>query len=135
MKKGHLTLKVFALIILNDILDSVAQLCMKKGSAQTGISVVTFHNIIEFGLRSLSSWFIWSGIFIYLVSFVLWLVIIYRIELSIALLLGSAAYILVPIMSVLFLHEHVSPIRWLGIAFIIFGIYFISQSKKETSLT
>ena len=133
MKKGHLTLKVFALIMLNDILDSVGQLCMKKGSALTGISVVTFHNIIEFGLRSLSSWLIWSGILIYLVSFILWLVIIYRIDLSIALLLGSAAYVLVPIMSIIFLHEVVSPVRWFGIAFVILGIYFISQSKQETA--
>ena len=132
MKKGHLTLKVFALIILNDILDSVAQLCMKKGSAQTGISVVTFHNIIQFGLASLSSWLIWSGIAIYLVSFVLWLVIIYRIDLSIALLLGSAAYVLVPILSIVFLHEHVSPVRWFGIAFVILGIYFISRSRNPS---
>ena len=133
MKKGHLTLKVFALIILNDILDSVAQLCMKKGSAQTGISVVTFHNIIQFGLASLSSWLIWSGIAIYLISFVLWLVIIYRIDLSIALLLGSFAYVLVPIMSIMFLHEHVSPVRWFGIVFVMLGIYFISQSKQRTA--
>ncbi len=132
MKKGHLTLKVFALIILNDILDSVAQLCMKKGLVQTGISAVTFQNIVEFGFRSLSSWLIWSGILIYIVSFVLWLVIIYRTDLSIALLLGSAAYVLVPIISIMFLHEHVSPVRWFGIVFVILGIYFISQSKKET---
>ena len=130
MKKGHLTLKVFALIILNDILDSVAQLCMKKGLAQTGINAVTFHNIVEFGLRSLSSWLVWAGISIYLVSFVLWLVIIYRIDLSIALLLGSAAYVLVPVMSIIFLNEHVSPVRWFGIAFVILGIYFISRSKN-----
>ena len=134
MKKGHLTLKVFALIMLNDILDSVGQLCMKKGSAQTGISIISFHNIIEFGLRSLSSWLIWSGILIYLVSFVLWLIILYRIDLSIAILLGSAAYVFVPIIAIIFLHESVSPLRWVGIAFIIFGIYFISQSKKEIPL-
>ena len=133
MKKGRLTLKLFMLIILNDMLDSVAQLCMKKGLGQTGISVIGFHNIIEFGLRSLSSWLVWSGIAIYLISFVLWLVIIYRIDLSIALLLGSAAYVLVPILSIIFLHEHVSPIRWCGIAFVILGIYFISQSKQEVA--
>ena len=133
MKKGHLTLKVFALIILNDILDSAAQLCMKKGSAQTGISLITFHNIVEFGIRSLSSWLIWSGIFIYLASFLLWLVIIYCVDLSIAMLLGSVAYVLVPIISIIFLHEHVSPVRWFGIAFVILGIYFISQSKKEAA--
>jgi drug/metabolite transporter (DMT)-like permease len=104
---------------------------MKKGLAQTGISAVTFHNLIEFGLRNLSSWLIWSGIFIYIASFVLWLVIIYRIDISIAMPLGSAAYIFIPIMAIIFLHEHVGPLRWFGIAMVVLGIYFISQSKKE----
>ena len=103
---------------------------MKKGSAQTGISLITFHNIVEFGVRSLSSWLIWSGILIYLASFLLWLVIIYYVDLSIAMLLGSVAYVLVPIISIIFLHEHVSPIRWFGIAFVMLGIYFISQSNN-----
>ena len=133
MKKGDLTLKVFALIILNDLLDSVAQLCMKKGLDGTGISAITFLNISEFGLRTLSSWLIWVGIFIYIISFLLWIVILYRIDLSIATPVGSTAYIFIPIMAVIFLHEHISPIRWLGIAMIILGIYFASQSKKETA--
>ena len=125
-------MKVFALIILNDILDSVAQLCMKKGLARTGISAITFHNIIEFGIRNLSSWLIWSGIFIYVASFILWLVIIYRIDISIAMPLGSAAYVFIPVLAIIFLHEQVSLLRWIGIAFVVAGIYFISQSKKGT---
>ncbi|MFA6320642.1 MAG: EamA family transporter [Candidatus Omnitrophota bacterium] len=134
MKKGHLTLKVFALIILNDLLDSLAQLAMKKGLADTGITSITFHNVFEFGLQSLSSWFVWAGILIYVISFILWLVIIYRIDLSIAMPVGSAAYVFIPIMAIMFLHEHVSPIRWLGIALVILGIHFTAQSKKDPIL-
>ena len=133
MKKGHLTFKVFALIVLNDLLDSVAQLGMKKGLADTGISAVTFQNLIEFATRSLSSWLIWAGILIYVISFILWLVIIYRIDLSIAMPVGSAAYVFIPLMAIIFLHENVSPLRWLGIAFVILGIHFTSQSKKRAA--
>lgn len=133
MKKGHLTLKVFALIILNDLLDSVAQLAMKKGLAETGIGAITFQNIFQFGILSLSSWLIWAGILIYIISFILWLVIIYRIDLSIAMPVGSAAYVFIPIMAIIFLHEHVSPVRWLGIALVILGIHFTAQSKKDTA--
>lgn len=106
---------------------------MKQGLAQTGISAIDFNNIIEFGGRSLSSWLIWAGILVYIVSFILWLVIIYRVDLSIAMPVGSAAYVFIPIMAVIFLHEHVSPLRWLGIAFVILGIHFTSQSKKEAA--
>ncbi|MDO8525612.1 MAG: EamA family transporter [Candidatus Omnitrophota bacterium] len=106
---------------------------MKKGLAGTGISAVTFHNIIEFGFRSLSSWLIWCGILIYIASFILWLVILYRIDLSIAMPLGSAAYVFIPVLAITFLHETVSPLRWLGIALVIAGIYFISQSKNPST--
>jgi len=133
VKKGHLTLKVFALIIVNDILDSIAQLCMKKGLVHIGITNVTFNNVIEFAFRNLSSWLIWAGLSLYLASFVLWLVIIYRVDLSIAIPVGSAPYIFIPIIAIIFLHEHISPLRWLGIALVILGIHFTSQSKRETA--
>jgi drug/metabolite transporter (DMT)-like permease len=74
---------------------------------------------------------VWWGILIYIASFILWLVIIYRIDLSIAMPVGSAAYVFIPIMAIIFLHETVSPLRWLGIGMVILGIYFISKSKKE----
>ncbi len=131
MKKGHLTLKVFALIVVNDILDSVAQLCMKKGLTHSGISAVTFGNIFEFGSRNLASPLVWSGILIYIASFVLWLVIIYHIDLSIAIPVGSAAYAFIPVMAIIFLHEHISPARWLGIGLVMLGIHFTSQSSKK----
>jgi drug/metabolite transporter (DMT)-like permease len=104
---------------------------MKKGLSGTGISAITFQNVLEFGFRSLSSWMVWWGILIYIASFILWLVIIYRIDLSIAMPVGSAAYVFIPIMAIIFLHETVSPLRWLGIGMVILGIYFISKSKKE----
>ncbi len=129
--KGHLTLKVFALLILNDFLDALAQLWMKQGLDGIGIVSVNFQNLAEFSVRCLSSWYIWAGILVYVISFVLWLIIIYRIDLSIALPVGSTVYIFIPIMAMVFLHERVSPLRWLGIAFIILGIHFVSQSKKE----
>ena len=112
-------------------MDSLAQLFLKKGLSETGISVIGFNNIIGFAFSSLSSWLVWAGIFMYLASFVLWLVIIYRIDLSIAMPVGSASYIFIAILAIIFLHEHIGPLRWLGIALITVGIYFISQSKKE----
>ena len=108
---------------------------LKKGLSETGISVIGFNNIIQFAFASLSSWLVWAGISIYIISFVLWLVIIYRIDLSIAMPVGSASYIFIPILAVIFLHEHINLVRGLGILMIIFGIYFTSQSRKAGQVT
>lgn len=129
MKYGDLTLKIFLMIILNDIGDTVAQAFMKQGLAATGISSVNMGNIAEFLARGVSSPVLWLGILVYILNFFVWIIIIYKIDLSIAVPVGSFSYILVPIAAMIFLREKVEPLRWLGIAFIILGIHFVSKSK------
>lgn len=130
MKNSALTLKIFLLIILNDIGDTVAQLLMKKGLAHTGISSVNFGNMLEFASRSSSSPLVWLGLFIFVMNFFVWIIILSRVDLSIAMPVGSTSYIFVPIVAMIFLHEHVGPLRWLGIVLIILGIHFVSQSAR-----
>ena len=128
--KKHLTLKVFSLIILNDIIDSVAQFAMKKGLISTGIDSVALGNIMEFVSKGASSVLIWFGLSLYAVNFLIWIIILYKVDLSIAMPVGSTCYVFVPIIAIVFLHEHMSIVRWLGILCIILGIHFVAQSKK-----
>lgn len=109
---GHLTLKIFLLIVLNDIADTLAQFLMKKGLMEAGPFIVTL------------------GILVYALNFLVWITILYKVDLSIAMPVGSTSYILIPLVAMLFLHEHISPLRWLGIIMIVLGIYFVSRSKK-----
>ncbi len=129
-RKGHLTLKIFALLVLNDLGDTLAQLLMKKGLIHTGISSVTFGNILEFCAANSQSLLLWLGIIIQTLNFFIWIVILYKIDLSIAVPAGSTSYIFIPIVAAIFLHEHVSLLRWVGIVMIVLGIHFVSQSKK-----
>ena len=130
MKKSHLTLKILFLIVLNDLVDTVAQLLMKKGLIQTGISSVNLGNIAEFAAKNASSAFLWLGIFVFALNFFVWIVILYKVDLSIAMPVGSFCYIFVPICALLFLHEDISPVRWAGIICIVLGIHFVAQSRK-----
>ena len=130
MKKNYLTLNIFLLIVLNDVVDTIAQLIMKKGLANTGITDVTFSNVIGFVVKNASSYLVWLGIIIYALSFFIWIVILYKIDLSIAMPAGSISYIFVPLVAVIFLHEHVGLIRWIGIFCIICGIHFVSRSNR-----
>jgi len=129
-KRGHLTVKIFALLVLNDLGDTLAQLLMKKGLIHTGISSVTLGNILEFCSRNSSSLLLWLGIIVQLLNFFIWIVILYKVDLSIAMPAGSTSYIFIPIAAALFLHEHVSLLRWAGIAMIVLGIHFVSRSKS-----
>ncbi|MCX5679581.1 MAG: EamA family transporter [Candidatus Omnitrophica bacterium] len=131
MKYGHLTLKIFLMIVLNDIGDTISQALMKQGLIATGISSVGMGNIAEFLSRGVSSPILWLGILAHILNFFIWIIIIYKIDLSIAMPVGSFSYILVPIAAMIFFHDRIEPLRWLGIAFIMLGIYFVSKSKSS----
>lgn len=130
MKKNYLTLKIFSLIVVNDVVDTIAQLVMKKGLIDTGIHSVTFSNIAEFLSRNASSLLVWLGVLIYALNFFIWIIILYKIDLSIAIPVGSTSYVFVPLAAMLFLHEHVDITRWIGIFSIVCGIHFVSQSNR-----
>ena len=70
-----------------------------------------------------------SELLIYLFNFFLWMNILSKIDLSVALPLAGSSYILIPIAAVFFLHEFVTPMRWLGLVLIVLGIYFISTKQ------
>jgi len=132
MKKNTpLSLKIFFIIAFADILESAAEIFFKKGALATGISDITLHNVFPFVVKIFSSPMLWIGIFIYIFNFLLWMAIFSRIELSVAFPVGSVIYIIVPIFSMIFLHEHVTLVRWLGIFIICIGIYLVSQSTHR----
>ena len=131
MKNNGLTMKIFLLIVLNDLGDTLAQLLMKKGLTHTGVGSIHLGNIAEFAVKNGSSPLVWLGIFVLLLNFFVWIVILSRVDLSIAMPVGSTSYIFVPIAAMLFLNEHVSILRWAGIILIAFGIHFVSQSSKS----
>jgi drug/metabolite transporter (DMT)-like permease len=131
MRKSHLTVKIFILIVLNDLIDTLAQVLMKKGLAQTGINSVNLSNIAQFAALSASSVYLWLGIFVFALNFFVWIVILYKVPLSIAMPVGSFCYIFVPVCAMLFLREGISPVRWAGIICIVLGIHFVAQSKKS----
>jgi len=131
MKSSGLTLKIFLLIVLNDVGDTIAQLLMKKGLVLTGIDNVNFGNIVEFTVKNSSSPLLWLGVLVFILNFFIWIVILARVDLSIAMPVGSTSYIFVPIAAMIFLGEHVSVLRWAGIILIALGIHFVSQSRQS----
>ena len=133
VNKNTLTLKVFLAIIVNDLAESAAQFFMKTGLTQTGIEMVNLHNLPEFVSRNGSSPTVWLGILIYTLNFFLWILILSRTDLSVASLVGSTGYIVIPLVAMIFLHEKVNLLRWIGIALIAIGIHFVSKSARPTA--
>ena len=72
--------------------------------------------------------YVFFGIMCFGVSSIFWLVVLSRIDLSMAYPLVSVAYVVVAIFSYYVFKENVSLLRWLGIITICFGVFLISRS-------
>lgn len=110
------------------ILNTVAQVLLKTAMNHIGTFSFTLPNIVPVGIKIVTSPFIISGLFCYVLSVAVWLMVLSRNDVSMAYPLTSIAFILTALTACLFLGEHLSLIRVIGIFVIMLGIYLITHS-------
>lgn len=119
----------FGLILFIDLLESIAEVCFKSATTSTGIHNVTLANFYTFTLRLIGTPALWIGVVCFLVILCVWLAILAKVDLSVAFPLGNTVYVLIPLLSIVVLHEHISALRWIGTAFVLAGGYLVSISS------
>jgi len=80
-------------------------------------------------VKALSTPLVWAGAAMYLMSAASWLVVLSRIDLSLAYPLGSVNYIFVVLASAVLLDEAVTLQRWAGVGLILLGILVIARAE------
>ncbi len=73
---------------------------------------------------------VWLGLAAYALSSALWLVVLSRVELSVAYPLGSLSYVIVVFAS-LAMGERVGALRWLGVLLIVGGVWAIGGASAR----
>ena len=132
MFKKKITSKMLFFLILVDVLETFTHLFFKKSALPE--SALQINNITEaliFLKAVFSSPFLWCGLLMVFLVFIMWSTILSKIDLSVAVAVCSFSYILVPIASIIFLHENIGILRWVGISFILIGIILVALSSKE----
>ncbi len=128
-KAGGITLKIFLAVFLNDAIDALAQVLMKKGIVGEAMMSWNLHDLLSFVAQNAVSPLVIVGIILYALNFFLWIIILSKIDLSLAVPLGSTTYALIPFSAVVFLHEKISTMGIAGILCVILGILILSKSK------
>jgi len=132
MFKKKVTLKILVLLFASDILETAIHFFFKKGAlSEAEFPVVDLPSAVIFLKAIFSSPFLWAGLLTVVVVFIVWSTILSKIDLSVAVPIASFSYILVPVVSVIFLHERISVLRWVGILLILAGVILVSMSSKE----
>ena len=131
-KKRHVTLKILLFLVSIDLLEVLAQFCLKKSTfSEVNIEVHSFVNAVAFIKTVLPSGYLWAGLCSIFLIFVMWSTVLSKIDLSVAVPISSFSYIFIPFVSMVFLHERISPVRWIGIVIILCGVILVSVSSMH----
>jgi drug/metabolite transporter (DMT)-like permease len=117
------------IIVVSVSLGVVGQLSLKVGMNRVGaIDAASLARPMETLAQVVSTPLVWLGLGCYGVSALLWLVILSRLELSRAYLMLASMYVLIPLVSWLFLGERIPPMRWLGMIVVVVGVVIVARS-------
>lgn len=132
MINKKLTLKILLFLVLSDCLETFTHFCFKKSAlTQSAFVVRGLNDTLIFIQAMFSCGFLWVGLLSVAATFIIWSIVLSKIDLSVAVPIASFSYILVALVSIIFLHENITPLRWIGIFFILSGVVFVSLSTER----
>ena len=118
-------MNAMAMLWASILLGGIAQILLKRGV--TAAQAESGNKLERWWLGLLTSGWIWSWAAAFTAATGLWLLAVSQLSISYAFPLLSAGYVLVAILSRIFLGEKVSWKRWAAIAMICAGVILISR--------
>lgn len=122
-----MTLPAFAFLITGVLLNAAAQLLLKAGTNTLGVITLTRDNWLATIWRMATTGPFVLGVSIYVVSLFIWIMGLSRVPVSTAYPLLSLGYIVNAIAAYYLFGEAVTVTRWVGIGFIIIGVWLIAR--------
>lgn len=118
----------FSLVLCGVLLNAAAQLLLKAGTNAVGAFEFSQANILPVGWKLASEPHIITGLACYVVSVVVWIMALSRVEVSIAYPMLSIGYVVNAIAAWYLFGEAVTMMRLTGIGFIIIGVFIVARS-------
>ncbi len=122
-KQGVCMLAYIPLILFSVLLNASAQLLLKKAMSQLGGLELSLH----FALKALLNPFLLAGMGVYAISILSWLIVLSKVQVSIAYPFLSIGFIFSAIVAYLAFGEALSGYKILGIALICLGLVFLTK--------
>lgn len=118
----------FSLVLAGVLLNAAAQLLLKAGTNAVGHFEFTGANIVPVGLRLALEPHILGGVSCYVVSLVVWIMALSRVEVSIAYPMLSIGYLVNAVAAWYLFGETVTVMRLAGIGIIVLGVFIVARS-------
>jgi multidrug transporter EmrE-like cation transporter len=118
----------WALILTGVLLNAAAQLLLKAGTNAVGQFEFSAQNLVPVGTKLALEPHIAGGVACYVVSLVVWIMGLSRVEVSIAYPMLSIGYVLNAAAAWYLFGESLTAQKLLGIAFIVAGVFLVARS-------
>ena len=118
----------FSLVLAGVLLNAAAQLLLKAGTNHVGAFAFTPDNVLPIGLRLAGEPFVLGGLACYVISVVIWIMALSRVEVSLAYPMLSIGYVVNAVAAWYLFGEAVTAQRMVGIATIIIGVFLVARS-------
>jgi multidrug transporter EmrE-like cation transporter len=123
-----MNIATFSFIIFGVLLNAVAQLLLKAGARNVGEIHLTMQNLFAVGLKVASQLPIIGGLTCYVLSVVLWIIALSRVDVSIAYPMPSLGYVVTAIGAWYLFGEALSVQRLMAIAVILVGVAWLART-------
>lgn len=118
----------FGLVFLGVMLNAAAQLLLKAGTRTIGHFEFSIGNIFPIGWALATNPHIFAGLSCYVISVVVWIMALSRVEVSLAYPMLSLGYVVNAFLAYWLFGEAVTALRIAGIFVICVGVYMVAKS-------
>jgi drug/metabolite transporter (DMT)-like permease len=128
-----LRVKTLFMVSLMVVCANVGDLMLKRGMSRIGEVQPSLVGLARAFPLTVANGNIWIGI-IFLSGFMLsYMTVLSWADYSYVMPAGAFGYAVLTLLAVVFLHEAVSPRRWIGVIFICVGVLLVGQTKPRTT--
>lgn len=126
-----MTINIILFIISSVSLSAFAQIVLKMGMSNAKVQndLIIAGNLFEKLFIALTNVYVVAGISMYLLSMVLWLVVLSKIDVSVAYPFVGLGFIITMVLGFLLLNEQISAMRVMGTILVVCGVLMVSSTQ------
>jgi uncharacterized membrane protein len=129
----RLRIKTLIMVLAMVVCANTGDLMLKRGMSQVGAVQLTASGLAQAFRFTVTNGTIWVGILFLTGFMVSYMTVLSWADYSYVMPAGAFGYALLTLLAVIFLHESVSPRRWIGVILICTGVLLVGQTKPRTT--
>ena len=117
------------LILSSVFLNALAQIFIRQGMLKLGSVSFNMEQIWNMALSVFTNMYLLSGMFSYGISIILWMIVLSKVNVSLAYPFLSVGYVVTAVLAYLIFKEPLTVQKIFGIAIICLGVVILKYSK------